>query len=214
MEEDRIFVIQHGVSEYLFAAPPKEEDTRRFREENRISKPYFLYVGRRIRYKNFGTVLRAWARVTKNQGIDTFLVSIGPQEGLESWQMDFLIENRLEERLVLLSNIDDRDLGTAYSGAAGFIFPSLYEGFGIPLLESMVCNTPIICSDIPVFHEVAADGALYFDPHDDESLPEAMVQILDDQLRQDLIRKGRKRLSHFSWEKSANQLAEVYRSIA
>ena len=212
-EADSISVIYHGINEDVAATSPTEEEINHFRAENRIREPYWLFVGRRLRYKNFGVLLRAWARVTHSYRIDSYLVAIGPHDGLESWQIDFLIRNRLEQRLVLLSRVDDRTLSVAYHGAAAFILPSLFEGFGIPLLEAMACNTPIIASDIPVLHEVASDAALYFDPHDEDALAEAMVQILDDRLRQDLAGKGQKRLSRFSWDKSARQIAEVYRSL-
>ena len=212
-EADSISVIYHGINEDLAAISSTEEEINHFLTENRIREPYWLFVGRRLRYKNFGVLLRAWERVTHSYGIDTYLVAIGPHDGLESWQIDFLIKNHLEQRLVLLSRVDDRTLSVAYHGAAAFIFPSLFEGFGIPLLEAMACNTPIIASDIRVFHEVASDAALYFDPHDDEALAEAMVQILDDHLRQDLVGKGLKRLSHFSWDKSSRQIAELYRGL-
>ncbi len=212
-EADSISVIYHGINKDFAATSPTKEEINHFRAENRIKKPYWLFVGRRPRYKNFGVLLRAWEKITHIHRIDSYLVAVGPHDGLESWQIDFLIKNCLEQRLLSLSRVDDRTLSVAYHGATAFIFPSLFEGFGIPLLEAMACNAPIIASDIPVFHEVASDAALYFDPHDDEALAEAMVQILDDRLRQDLIRKGRNRLSHFSWDKSAIQIAEVYRSL-
>ena len=128
--------------------------------------------------------------------------------------MDFVIKNRLENRLVLLHDMDDRELALAYSGALGFIFPSLAEGFGIPLLEAMACGVPVIASDIPVFHEVASDAAQFFDPHDEEELASVMCRLLSDEsLCERLRAAGRTRSSHFSWGKSARDLARIYRSL-
>ena len=213
-QEHKIHVIHHGVNEDFAAVPPTEEEIDRFCAQNRLGRPYWLFVGRRLRYKNFGLLLRAWDCVTRGHRVDTWLVAIGPHDELESWQTDFLIRGRLERRLVLLSRVSDHTLRLAYHGATAFVFPSLFEGFGIPLLESMACGTPVIASDIPVFREIAADAALYFDPHEEEALAEAMVGCLDLSVRQDMIRRGRERLKSFSWDESARQIAQIYRSLA
>jgi glycosyltransferase involved in cell wall biosynthesis len=209
---DRISVIYHGISATFSNVKFTQAEIGGFHSRHNINGPYWLFVGRRQLYKNFGTLLRAWARTRMT--CDTYLVAIGPDEGLESWQIDFVIENRLENRLVLLCGADDRELGLAYSGAVGFIFPSLSEGFGIPLLEAMACGAPIIASDIPVFHEVASDAALFFDPHDDQQLASLMLEMSDDtSLRERLRDAGYTRVPLFSWSKSAHDLAQVYRSL-
>ena len=209
---DKISVIYHGVSESFMNLSLVQAEIDEFRDRHNIKGPYWLFVGRRQLYKNFGTVLRAWARIPRT--CDTFLVAVGPDQGLESWQIDFLIKNHLEDRLVLLCGIDDRELALAYSGALCFIFPSLSEGFGIPLLEAMACGAPIVASDIPVFHEVAADAALFFDPHDDEELASVMCRLLNDESLCERLRvAGRARASLFSWSKSACDLARIYRSL-
>ena len=209
---DKISVIYPGVSGGFINLSFVQAEIDGFCDRRNIKGPYWLFIGRRRLYKNFGTVLRAWARMPKT--CDTFLVAVGPDQGLESWQIDFLIKNRLENRFILLCGVDDRDLALAYSGALGFIFPSLSEGFGIPLLEAMKCGAPIIASDIPVFHEVAADAALFFDPHDDEELASVMCRLLNDEgLCERLRVAGRVRACLFSWSKSACELAQVYRSL-
>jgi len=209
---DKISVIYHGVSESFINLSSVQAEIDGFRARHNIKGPYWLLVGRRQLYKNFGTVLRAWARMPKT--CDTFLVAVGPDQGLESWQIDCLIKNHLENRLILLHGIEDAELALAYSGALGFIFPSLSEGFGIPLLEALACGAFIIASDIPVFHEVAGDAALFFDPHDDEELTSVMCRLLNDEgLCERLRAAGRARVSRFSWSKSAQALAQVYRSL-
>ncbi len=214
VEPSKISVIYHGINENFAAPFPSTEEVNRFRQENCIKGPYWLFIGRRLRYKNFGTILRAWCKFRHEYKIDSYLVAVGPHDSLESCQIDFLIKNRLEQRLVLLSRLDDRTLSVAYHGAQAFIFPSLFEGFGIPLLEAMACNTPIIASDIPVFHEIAEEAALYFDPHDENALAETMARLMDSRLRKDLIGKGQKRSHQFSWDRSACQIAGVYRSLS
>jgi glycosyltransferase involved in cell wall biosynthesis len=102
----------------------------------------------------------------------------------------------------------------AYAGAAAFIFPSLAEGFGLPVIEAMGCGCPVIASDIPVFREVAGDAALFFDPHDPAALADMMRRSLDSSVRTPLASAGRKRAADFSWDKSATILRGVYESLA
>ena len=214
-EESRIIVIHPGVNEAFLTASSSEADIRTFRETHRLfDNPYWLYVGNRgptALYKNFGTLLRAFVQVAPQTG--AWLVTVGGEPRLEPWQADLLIRNRLEQRVRLLPAMGDDDLRVAYSGAATFVFPSLGEGFGIPLLEAMACGTPVVASDIPVFREVAADSALYFDPHDEEALADAMIGVLDKDVRRDLVERGRKRVSQFSWDAAARKLGDVYKSL-
>lgn len=210
-EESKIVVIYHGVNDAFLTASPSEADIRMFRETHKIDGLYWLYVGNRGCYKNFGTLLRAFVRVARETG--GYLVAVGGKNKLEPWQVDLLIKNRLEQRVRLSHAMDDDDLQVAYAGAAAFIFPSLAEGFGIPLLEVMAVGTPIVASDIPVFREVAADAALYFDPYDEKALADAMMQVLDGTVRQSLVEEGRRRIRDFSWDAAATKLGDVYKSL-
>jgi glycosyltransferase involved in cell wall biosynthesis len=99
-----------------------------------------------------------------------------------------------------------------YAGAEAFVFPSLYEGFGLPVVEAMSCGAPVVCSDIPVLREVAGDAALYFDPRDAAQLAPMLTRVLDDAtLRADLRTRGLSRAAQFSWERAARETLEVYR---
>ena len=211
----KISVIYHGVNGY-FKSSVSDLDIDKvnsFRSDNGINGPYWLFVGRRTSYKNFSTLLRAWALLDEVHRLDTWLVAVGPDDGLEQWQIDFLVKHRLENRLILLSRVEDRLLKTAYQGAQAFIFPSLYEGFGIPLLEAMACGTPLIISDMSAFHEVAGEAAKYFDPHDAEMLADQMQQMLDHDMRHFLIHKGKQRVDAFSWEQCADRHANLYKAL-
>lgn len=211
VEESRVRVVHHGVSEAFFPVS-SDEDILAFRQTRGILGPYWIYVGLRGLYKNFGSLLRAFSQVAEET--KGHLVAIGGETALESWQVEYLIRNRLENRLHLLHGLDDKELRAAYSGAAAFVFPSLAEGFGIPALEAMACGTPVLLSDIPVFREVAVDAALYFDPHEVEALAQAMLQVLEEPVRQSLIEKGSRRARCFSWDDSAEKLGSIYMSLA
>jgi glycosyltransferase involved in cell wall biosynthesis len=210
-EEEKITVIYHGVSEAFLDQAPSEEKKKAFREKHRVGNPYWLYVGPRGLYKNFGTFLRAFVKVAPCT--DGYLIAVGGEPKLEPWQVDLLIRNRLDQKVRLFSEVDDEALSLAYSASVGLVSPSLAEGFGIPLLEAMACGTPIIASDIPVFREIATDSALYFNPYDEEALAEAMTKVLDETTRENLTRKGQRRVANFSWDTASCILGSVYKSL-
>ena len=115
---------------------------------------------------------------------------------------------------ILQFNVNDNILMNLYKKATAFVYPSLYEGFGIPILESFASNCPVILSNTSSFPEVAGDAGSYFDPFDIDSISDAISSVIyQEKIRQDLIEKGRKRLQQFSWEITAIKTANVYKSI-
>ena len=128
-------------------------------------------------------------------------------------------EKRLMTRLGVLNRIfqlslSDAKLSAAYLRALVFVFPSLYEGFGIPILEAFSQHCPVVASDIPVFREIAGDAAIYFDPGEPEELRAAVEHIIDDTaLRQDLMARSAARSRLFSWERCARETAETYQLV-
>lgn len=143
----------------------------------------------------------------------TQFVAVGPDLRIEDSFVDFLIEHGLESKFHYLLNATDKELAIAYRNSLAFIFPSLYEGFGIPLIEAMACGTPIIASDIPVFREVAGDAALFANSRSEESLATAMQSVMNSEVREKLIIAGKIREKTFTWEAASNALANVYRDL-
>ncbi|MGA1823652.1 MAG: glycosyltransferase family 4 protein [bacterium] len=210
-KESSITVINNSVSDTFLTNPPTKEDIHYFLKKYTIDNIYWLYIGNRCLYKNFGTFLKAFIRIAPNT--EGYLVAIGGEDTFESWQIDMIIKSRLEKRIHLFPALNDFELKIIYSGAAAFVAPSIAEGFGIPLLEAMACGTPVLASDIPVFREIAGDAALFFDPYDEEALAEAMGRVLKDPIKHDLITKGKKQVKKFSWDFSTQQLVNVYQSF-
>jgi glycosyltransferase involved in cell wall biosynthesis len=211
-DESKIVVIHPGVSDTLLGHFSSKVDGDCLCANGELGNPYWLHVGSRTLYKNFETLLRAFLRVAPQTG--GYLLAVGGNSELESWQDDLLKGSHLEHRVRLCSAAHDRCLAPAYSGAAAFVFPSLVEGFGLPILEAMACGAPVICSDIAVFREVAADAALYFDPCDDEALADAMTRVLDGSVRQGMVERGLGRAREFSWDTAARKLVGVYNSLS
>lgn len=181
-------------------------------EGNIISRPYILFVGQRGGYKNFQRFLQGYAS-SKRLAQDFELVCFG---GFE-FSSD---ELRLIRRLGLASNKvirisgDDKVLSNLYANAAAFIYPSLYEGFGIPLLEAMSYQCPVVCSEAGALPEVAGDAAEYFDPYLVDNIMVAIENVVySTEKSKKLIARGLTRISHFSWDKCAQQTYAIYSSL-
>jgi alpha-1,3-rhamnosyl/mannosyltransferase len=119
------------------------------------------------------------------------------------------------DRIRMLGFVEESDLPALYRGAALFAFPSLYEGFGLPVLEAMACGVPVVCSNVSSLPEVAGEAALLTDPHDEEALAEAMQRVLEDEeLQQQMVTRGLERATAFTWERAAQQLLAAFEAVA
>lgn len=172
-------------------------------------KPFLLYVGDRIHYKNFAGFLRSYSTWHGLNEVD--IVAVGTRWSKEEER--YLGKLGVHDRVHLLSGIDDQHLCALYNQAAAFVYPSLYEGFGIPLLEAMACGCPIIASRIPSTIEVARECPIYFEPTDDESLHVAFNAALTEGRNSDRARLGLEQVKRYSWDKTARQMLEVYHAL-
>lgn len=175
-------------------------------------RPYFLYVGDRKGYKNFASLLKAYATNRALQR-DYDLAIFGG--GSLSVQERTLIDRLgIHAERIRQFNGDDTILAGLYRQASLFVYPSLYEGFGIPPLEAMSFDCPVVCSNTSSIPEVVGDAAVLFDPRSSDALGDAIKHVLNDiTLRQDLIVRGRERIKLFSWKKCAEQTLDVYRRM-
>ncbi|MCM8764174.1 MAG: glycosyltransferase family 4 protein, partial [Candidatus Omnitrophica bacterium] len=122
-----------------------------------------------------------------------------------------VVRQKLENRIVFTGYLDAEQLACLYNGAEAFVFPSLYEGFGLPVLEAMACGCPVITSNVSALPEVAGNAAILVNPYSIEQLVEAMEKVLQNFYTRERMRmEGLKRAKDFSWEKSARQMIEVY----
>lgn len=156
--------------------------------------------------KNFHTLLKAFAQI-RDKSIKLYIV--GGQDPIYSTSISELCKDGNSERIKWLGRVSDIELKMYYSNALCFVYPSLYEGFGIPPLEAMACGTPVVVSSIPVLEEICMDAALYADPYDKNDLANKIDMLIDDShLRMQLIQKGKKRCLAFNWQHSARLLAD------
>lgn len=200
---ERITVIHLG-SSFAFDLPnvTYSSDT--------IEKPYLLYVGNRSGYKNFRLFLKAASSLIKKHQIAIICAGGGKFDEDELTLIGSLSIAGLIKHIA----IDDKILPNLYRKAIAFVFPSLYEGFGIPILEAFSCNCPCIVSNTSSLPEVAGDAALYINPFDRESITNALNRIITDStLRTELIQRGQKRLPLFSWQTTVEQTLDLYKSL-
>lgn len=200
--ESKIVVIYHG-------------NSMKFDEQKRgtikFPSKYILFVGNRDYYKNFLKMIEGLSGIfARNQDLN--LVCVGGGAFKES-EKECLIKNGMWERTEQFS-CDDTDLAWAYHNAECFVFPSKYEGFGIPILEAWACDCPIALANASCFPEIAGDAAEYFNPDDADDISRVVSKLLEsDQHRSYLVQKGKDRLKSFSWEKAAEQTVAVYHSL-
>ena len=182
------------------------------RQRYRLWDPFVLYVGSNQRHKNLVRLVESWAEVAPHFPHTTLAIA-------GSW-IPTLPEARIRaEELGLGENvirwlgpISELDLPSFYGAASLFVFPSLYEGFGLPVIEAMACGAPVACSNVSSLPEVVGDCALLFDPHETASIAGAISRALGDEaLRKDLRERGLARAATFSWERTARETLAIYR---
>lgn len=178
----------------------------------RPGRPYLLYVGHRGGYKNFAVLLQAYLASERLQR-DFDLVCFGG-EPLDAAALAGLHTRDLREGALRRVGGSDADLARAYADAHAFVYPSLYEGFGIPPLEAMSCGCPVVCSDTSSLPEVVGDAAELFDPAQAASLCAALERVcLDESRRSELVAAGLARVPQFSWERCAAATAQAYQRL-
>jgi glycosyltransferase involved in cell wall biosynthesis len=171
--------------------------------------PYLLFVGERGGYKNFSRLLDAF-RLSDFHLRGVLIVAGKPLKEHEQEKIAFL---GLTDHVRVIVGPKAEELCALYRCAEGFVYPSLGEGFGIPVLEAMACGTPALLSDIPVFHEVAGDAALYFDPLDCEDMARCLDSTLSQDLRKQFTEKGLRNVTKFSWDACAANTLSTYRRV-
>ncbi len=174
------------------------------------AKPFLLYVGSRAHYKNFGNLLHGYGVWPRRNEVDLVVVGSGWSREEER----ILAELEIKDQVVLLSNVDDVSLCHLYNQAAALVYPSLYEGFGIPLLEAMACGCPVVASRIPATIEVAGECPIYFELTETDDLLAALDTALLEGRDSRRARLGLEKVKHFSWDETARRTLDVYHALS
>ncbi len=235
VESEKVEVIYEGYDKKLFKSVTNDTLVNSL-------IPYFLFVGTVQPRKNLERVIKAFSiflslrgaeatkqsnkqslradalkkiatlpAVARNDGINLVIV------GSKGWMSDeiYKLPKKLgiEDKVKFLGYVPDEKLPTLYSGAQALVFPSLFEGFGLPILEAQACGCPVITSDVSSMPEVAGDGAIFVDPCDVEQMVNAMIRVKDERESLKLIKKGSENIKKFSWEKCARETLKVLEAL-
>jgi glycosyltransferase involved in cell wall biosynthesis len=197
---------------------PEEDpsEIRRVRERYGIVGDYILTVGSIQPRKNLPRLINAFAALCRDSTIRPLptLVIVGKRGWLYEETLDAAENSQAKEHIRFTDYVPESDLPALYTGATCFVYPSYFEGFGIPPLEAMRCGTPTITGNLTCFPEIIADGGLMVDPFDERAILEAILQVFSDSnLRAELKKKGMKRASLFDWKETARQTLSVYEKV-
>jgi glycosyltransferase involved in cell wall biosynthesis len=205
-------VVTHLAAKDIFT-PRGLDERNRVLKKFGISGDFILFVGSFEPRKNIGTLVRAYINLPEKVKKQYSLVIAGGKGWLNT-DIDALIGSQDSAQIRRIGYVDERDLAALYSAATVFVYPSFYEGFGLPNLEAMSCGTPVITSNTSSMPEIGGAAALYFDPHDVRQLTSLLLEVIEDEnLRKELSRKGIERAGEFSWEKTARATLKIYEDL-
>ncbi len=214
--EERIVIIPQGVELDRYYPRDKAEAQARVTQRYPIRAPYLMFISR-IEHpgKNHVTLIRAFERLKEKDGIPHQLVLVGGDWTRSEAVHQLAEASRFRDDIVFTGFAANEDIPDLYCGCDVFVFPSLFEGFGLPVLQAMSCGAPVACSNVSSMPEVAGDAGVLFSPEDEQSIEEAIRSILtDSSLRQQCIQRGLERSKEFSSERTAAKTVELLRRVA
>ena len=213
ISEEKISVIPYGLDAIFHPLPPEERE--RTRRKFDLHRPFFLFVGTMQPRKNLKTLIAAFARLVRANPLPHELVLAGGHGWLVGDLTAFAGEHRVADRVRFVGSIPHDELPGLYNCAESLVYPSWYEGFGLPPLEAMACETPVVAAAIPSITEVVGDAGLLVEPSDVTGLTYAMMRVASDQAtRARMVESGLRRAQNFSWDQCARSTWAVYQKAA
>lgn len=203
-----IFNIKESKIEVVYLGNSLTLDNNSVKKDIDLPKKYILFVGSRGVYKNFNRFIEGVSSILHSDK-DLCVVCAGGGK-FDSSENQLFAALKISAK-VFQHTLNDNELSLFYKNALIFVFPSLYEGFGIPVLESFACDCPLVCSNTSSLPEIAGNGAEYFDPYDSKSISTTIKNVLNDNKRKQTLRQnGRDRLKIFSWERTVEKTRDIY----
>lgn len=207
---DKITVTPLGVDEKFKRAD--EEKINAIKEKYSLNSPFFLFVGTIEPRKNIAKLIKAFDSIADQVPHELVIT------GKWGWKFDDVKEAlgnaRSKDKIKILSYVDGVDLVPLYSAADVFVFPSLYEGFGLPVLEALACGVPVITSNVSSLPEAVGENGILINPESEEGIAQSMLKLAQDEaLKKDLSQKGTEWAKNFTWEKTAEETLKVYDKV-
>jgi glycosyltransferase involved in cell wall biosynthesis len=210
---EKVVVVPNAIDE-RFSLAPSEEDVSRVRERYQLDTRFVLYVGNIKPHKNLVRLIEAFSELRRGEFEDLRLLIIGDEISKLPALRRAVHRHKLHKHVRFLGYLPDETLSILYRLASVFVFPSLYEGFGLPPLEAMASGTPVVTSNVSALPEVTGGAAVLADPYDVESIGDGMRRVLTDPaLADEMRRHGLLRAREFSWERSVAKTLEVYQKV-
>ncbi|HNW29485.1 MAG TPA: glycosyltransferase family 1 protein [Spirochaetota bacterium] len=205
---EKIRVVKEGVEPHFRKISDAKKLTNTI-DKYRLRTPFFFYAGSLSPRKNMVNLIRAFIKV--KDSLPHVIYFTGGESWLDTEVHDMITAHGLQDRIIKLGFISEEELVIMYNLADCYLYPSLYEGFGLPILEAQACGCPVITSTVSSCPEVAGNGALYVDPHNIDDMAGAMLKIAKDKkLKQSIIAAGTKNCRRFTWEKTARGILDVF----
>ena len=212
IHEEKIDVIYHGIDADKFSRVENELVIKNFKEKYQLPEKYILYIGTDYPHKNLKNLYLAFNKLLHYDGMDDlYLVVAGNSYYHDKHYLDTSIDP-IKNKVINIGYLEDKDISTLYSTSKVFVFPSLYEGFGFPVLEAFACGVPVVCSRSTSLPEVAGNAALMVNAENAQEICESIYTILlDKKLRDELITRGYKRVQEFTWKKCTEKTFLTYK---
>lgn len=212
VDEKKIEVVYLGFDANKFFVQESNGASLKVLEKYKIKQPYLLYVGRLEKKKNIANMIAAFA-LAKEDRHDLKLVLAGSSGHQFEDIKKIIVDNKLENEVIITGYVAQADLPILYNQAEIFLFPTLYEGFGLPILESMASGVPVLTSNFAPHTEVGGDAAYYADSYSPQALADGIIKIVTDtDLKRSLKEKGLIRAKEFSWRKTAEEIYKIIKS--
>jgi len=211
--ESKVTVIYNAIDERFHEEPPADE-VMRVQERYQLTDPFILYAGNIKPHKNLERLIEAFHMVRRGELEHIKLLIIGDEISKYATLRRAVHRYKLHKHVRFFGFVPDATLAILYRLARVFVFPSLYEGFGLPPLEAMASGTPVITSNLSSLPEVVGDAAMLIDPYQPDAIAGAMRRVLqDERLRDDMRERGLARVREFSWARSVKQVREIYDEV-
>jgi glycosyltransferase involved in cell wall biosynthesis len=216
--EEKIFVtpISYNSDVYKRLEWTEEEKNKYLKEQFALTDPFFLFVGRLEKKKNIGGLVSAFLKFKEKNPESKHKLVLAGRQGLSFDAVEMELEmSQYGDEVIWIDYATQADLVKLMNAAAVFVFPSFYEGFGIPPLEAMACGCPVICSNAASIPEVVGDAAIKFNPHNVDAIVKAMETVVFNQeICEALVMAGYEQIRKYSWETCARQTRQIFESLA
>ena len=210
---EKVVVIYNAIDE-RFLGPANPERMELVKKRYQLDHPFVLYVGNIKPHKNIERLIASFARARQQCDDNLKLIIIGDEISKYPGLRQQVHRHKIDKHVRFLGFQPMETLAAFYRLARAFVFPSLYEGFGLPPLEAMACGAPVVTSNVSSLPEIAGGAALLVDPHDEEAIASGIVRaVTDDALRGELIERGKQRARTFSWKQSVARIHQIYMDV-